>query len=201
MLKRNKSKEIFNQGNYDESIKLLKELYYNSSTDVERELYSKEIRNMQIVHINNITKKIIILLHSNNNDDIIKESQKIFCIFNEDINLSKTLHEMKIVYCKALQNIILTKKKNGENFDEEYYKYEAIIETEKFAHEFRDFINTIKSDNKINKAINEDSKSNDSKYVKESKIISEDIIKKYLAILKQLNNYNIKKELEEDIFT
>ena len=74
MLKRNKSKEIFNQGNYDESIKFLKELYYNSSTDVERELYSKEIRNMQIVHINNITKKIIILLHSNNNDDIIKES-------------------------------------------------------------------------------------------------------------------------------
>ena len=44
MLKRNKSKEIFNQDNYDESIKLIKELYYNSSTDVERELYSKEIK-------------------------------------------------------------------------------------------------------------------------------------------------------------
>ena len=67
-----KSKEILNQGKYDESIKLLNELYLNSTTDMERELYSKNIRNMKIEYINNITKKNINLLHSNNNYDIIK---------------------------------------------------------------------------------------------------------------------------------
>ena len=197
ILKRNKSKEIFNQQNYDQSIKLLKELYYNSTSDMERELYTKEIRNMEIEYINNITNKNINLLLSNNNDDIIKESEKIFNKFNDDINLAKPLHELKIVYCKALQNIISEKKEKGENFDEEYYKYEAIVETEKFADEFKDFINKIKSNNKINGPI----KSKDSIYDKEPTIISKDIIKNYLGILKQLNNGKIEKELEEDLFT
>ena len=35
----------------------------------------------------------------------------IFNQYNYDLNLSKSLHEMKIVYCKALQNKILSKKK------------------------------------------------------------------------------------------
>ena len=196
MLKHNKSKEIFNLQNYDKSISLLKELYYKSTTDMERELYTKIIRNMKIEYINNIN-----LLFSNNNDDIIKESEKIFNKFNEDINLAKPLHEMKIVYCKALQNIISEKKKKGENFDEEYYKYEAIVETEKFSDEFKDFINKINLNNKINGANNEDNKQNDSIYDKEPKIISKDIIIKYLERLKQLNIGKIEKELKEDIFT
>jgi len=143
MLKCNKSKEIFNQGNYDESIKLLKELYLNSTTDMERELYSKNIRNMKIEYINNITKKNINLLHSNNNYDIIKESEKIFNKFDNGMDLlelSISLHELKVVYCKALQNIILEKKKIGQDFCEEYSKYNTIILTEKFPNEFKDFI-------------------------------------------------------------
>ena len=111
MLKYNKSKELFNQGNYNESFKLINELYLNSNTDTERELFSKDIINMKIEYINNITNKNIILLHSNRNEEIIKESEKIFNQYNYDLNLSKSLHEMKIVYCKALQNEILSKKK------------------------------------------------------------------------------------------
>ena len=199
MLKRNKSKELFNQQDFDKSIKLLKELYYNSATDMERELYTKEKRNMEIEYINNITNKNINLLFSNNNDDIINESEKIFNKFNYDINLSTPLHEMKIVYCKALQNIILEKKKKGENFDEEYYKYVAIVETEKFEDEFKDFINKLKSNNKINGSIDEKSKSNDSGYDNEPKIIHIEVIKEYLAILKELNREKSEKELENDI--
>ena len=201
MIKCNNSKELFNQGNYNELIKLINELYLNSNTDMERELFSKDIINMKIEHINNITNKNINLLHSNRNDEIIKESEKIFTQYNDDINLTKPLHEMKIVYCKALQNIILSKKKNGENFEEEFYKYEAVVETGKFSNEFHDFINTIKSDNNINNSINEDTKINGIKNVKESKIISEGIIKEYLAKLKLINNSQIEKELELDILT
>ena len=116
MLKYNKSKELFNQGDYNESMRLLNELYLNSNTDTERELFSKEIVNMKIEHINNITKKHIKLLHSNKNEEIIKETKKILNQYNDDINLSKPLHEMKIVYCKALKNIILSKKKIWRKF-------------------------------------------------------------------------------------
>ena len=111
MLKCNKSKDLFNKGNYNESFRLINELYLNSNTDTERELFSKNIINMKIEHINNITNKNIKLLNSNNNNEIIKESEKIFKQYNDDISLSKPLHEMKIVYCKALQNVILSKKK------------------------------------------------------------------------------------------
>ena len=199
MLKCNKSKELCNQGNYIKSIKLMNEIYLNSNTDMERELFSKDIINMKIEHINNITNKNIILLHSNENDEIIEESEKIFNQYNDDINLSKPLHEMKIVYCKALQNIILSKKEKGDDFEEEFLKYEAIVETEKFSKEFQDFINEIKSDN--NNSNNEDTEKNDTKNLKESKIISEGIIKEYLAKLKLMNNNQIERELELDILT
>ena len=199
MLKCNKSKELCNQGNYIKSIKLMNEIYLNSNTDMERELFSKDIINMKIEHINNITNKNIILLHSNENDEIIEESEKIFNQYNDDINLSKPLHEMKIVYCKALQNIILSKKEKGDDFEEEFLKYEAIVETEKFSKEFQDFINEIKSDN--NNSNNEDKEKSDTKNLKESKIISEGIIKEYLAKLKLMNNNQIERELELDILT
>ena len=199
MLKCNKSKELCNQGNYIKSIKLMNEIYLNSNTDIERELFSKDIINMKIEHINNITNKNIILLHSNENDEIIEESEKIFNQYNDDINLSKPLHEMKIVYCKALQNIILSKKEKGDDFEEEFLKYEAIVETEKFSKEFQDFINEIKSDN--NNSNNEDKEKSDTKNLKESKIISEGIIKEYLAKLKLMNNNQIERELELDILT
>ena len=204
MLKSNESKELFKRGNFDESIKYLNEIYLNSTTDTERELFSKEILNMKIENINNITNKNIILLHSNRNEDIIKESERILNKFNDDIDLLKPLHEMEVVYCKALQNIILSKKKNGENFDKEFYKYEAIVETERFSKEYKDFINKIKSDNKLNNELNEETNSNDSKYVKESKPISEGIIKKYLSDLKKKNKIKNQKEFEElelDILT
>ena len=201
MLKCNKSKDLFNKGNYNESFRLINELYLNSNTDTERELFSKNIINMKIEHINNITNKNIKLLNSNNNNEIIKESEKIFKQYNDDISLSKPLHEMKIVYCKALQNVILSKKKNGENFEDEFYKYEAVVETEKFSNEFHDFINTIKSDNNINNSINEDNKLKDTNNINISKIISKGIIKEYLAKLKLINNGEIDNKLEEDILT
>ena len=61
MLKSNESKELFKRGNFDESIKYLNEIYLNSTTDTERELFSKEIINMKIENINNITNNNIIL--------------------------------------------------------------------------------------------------------------------------------------------
>jgi hypothetical protein len=106
---------------------------------------------------------------------------------------------MKIVYCKALQNIIISKKEKGDDFEEEFLKYEAIVETEKFSKEFQDFINEIKSDN--NNSNNEDKEKSDTKNLKESKIISEGIIKEYLAKLKLMNNNQIERELELDILT
>ena len=42
MLKYNKSKDLFNKGNYNESFRFINELYLNSNTDMERELFSKD---------------------------------------------------------------------------------------------------------------------------------------------------------------
>ena len=142
---------------------------------------------MQINYINNTTRKNIELLKSNNNDDIIKGSEKAFNKFNDDINLLKPLHELKIVYCKALQKIMLEKKGRGENFEEEYKKYETIIEVEKFNIEYKDFMNTIKQNSNSNNKINEERKSSNLKYDSEPKKISLEVIEKYLGILKQLN--------------
>ena len=132
MLKYNKSKDLFNKGKYNESFRFINELYLNSNTDMERELFSKDIINMKIEHINNITNKNINLLNSNRNNEIIEESEKIFKQYNDDISLSKPLHEMKIVYCKALQNLILSKKKNGENFKDEIINLKLSLRMKNF---------------------------------------------------------------------
>ena len=134
-------------------------------------------------------------MKSNNNDDIIKGSEKAFNKFNDDINLLKPLHELKIVYCKALQKIMLEKKGRGENFEEEYKKYETIIEVEKFNNEYKDFIDTIKQNSNSNNKINEERKSSNLKYDSEPKKISLEVIKKYLRILKQLNKKMYKSDI------
>ena len=126
MVKHNEALKIFNEENCDEknfqkSIKLLQDLLYESKNDSQKEYFNKEIRNIKIKYLMSITKKNMQLYYSKNYDEIIEESEKIFSKFN-DINLSATLHEMKVVYSMALKEKILIKIKKGENYEEEYSK-------------------------------------------------------------------------------
>ena len=90
---------------------------------------------------------------------------------------------------------MLEKKGRGENFEEEYKKYETIIEVEKFNNEYKDFIDTIKQNSNSNNKINEERKSSNLKYDSEPKKISLEVIKKYLRILKQLNKKMYKSDI------
>ena len=197
MIKHREAIEIFNEQNCDEesyqkSIKLLKDLYYDSKNETQKELFSREIRNIKIKYLNSITKKNIKLYYSNNYDEIIEESEKIFNKFN-DINLSAPLHEMKVVYSMALKKKILIKSNNGENYDEEYRKYKIITVLENLDNELNDLINNKKNSNKnINNKISS---------CCDSEIISIDKIKEYLEKIKQLNNWKLDEKLERDIIS
>ena len=144
MVKHNEALKIFNQENCDEknfqkSIKLLQDLLYESKNDSQKEYFNKEIRNIKIKYLMSITKKNMQLYYSKNYDEIIEESEKIFSKFN-DINLSATLHEMKVVYSMALKEKILIKIKKGENYEEEYSKYDTVTDLEKLDNELKNLI-------------------------------------------------------------
>ena len=144
MVKHNEALKIFNEENCDEknfqkSIKLLQDLLYESKNDSQKEYFNKEIRNIKIKYLMSITKKNMQLYYSKNYDEIIEESEKIFSKFN-DINLSATLHEMKVVYSMALKEKILIKIKNGENYEEEYSKYDTVTDLEKLDNELKNLI-------------------------------------------------------------
>ena len=144
MVKHNEALKIFNQENCDEknfqkSIKLLQDLLYESKNDSQKEYFNKEIRNIKIKYLISITKKNMQLYYSKNYDEIIEESEKIFSKFN-DINLSATLHEMKVVYSMALKEKILIKIKKGENYEEEYSKYDTVTDLEKLDNELKNLI-------------------------------------------------------------
>ena len=144
MVKHNEALKIFNQENCDEknfqkSIKLLQDLLYESKNDSQKEYFNKEIRNIKIKYLMSITKKNMQLYYSKNYDEIIEESEKIFSKFN-DINLSSPLHEMKVVYSMALKEKILIKIKKGENYEEEYSKYDTVTDLEKLDNELKNLI-------------------------------------------------------------
>ena len=144
MVKHNEALKIFNEENCDEknfqkSIKLLQDLLYESKNDSQKEYFNKEIRNIKIKYLMSITKKNMQLYYSKNYDEIIEESEKIFSKFN-DINLSATLHEMKVVYSMALKEKILIKIKKGENYEEEYSKYDTVIDLENLDNELKNLI-------------------------------------------------------------
>jgi len=144
MVKHNEALKIFNEENCDEknfqkSIKLLQDLLYESKNDSQKEYLNKEIRNIKIKYLMSITKKNMQLYYSKNYDEIIEESEKIFSKFN-DINLSATLHEMKVVYSMALKEKILIKIKKGENYEEEYSKYDTVIDLENLDNELKNLI-------------------------------------------------------------
>ena len=144
MVKHNEALKIFNQENCDEknfqkSIKLLQDLLYESKNDSQKEYFNKEIRNIKIKYLMSITKKNMQLYYSKNYDEIIEESEKIFSKFN-DINLSATLHKMKVVYSMALKEKILIKIKKGENYEEEYSKYDTVTDLEKLDNELKNLI-------------------------------------------------------------
>ena len=144
MVKHNEALKIFNEENCDEknfqkSIKLLQDLLYESKNDSQKEYFNKEIRNIKIKYLISITKKNMQLYYSKNYDEIIEESEKIFSKFN-DINLSATLHEMKVVYSMALKEKILIKIKKGENYEEEYSKYDTVTDLEKLDNELKNLI-------------------------------------------------------------
>ena len=144
MVKHNEALKIFNEENCDEknfqkSIKLLQDLLYESKNDSQKEYFDKEIRNIKIKYLMSITKKNMQLYYSKNYDEIIEESEKIFSKFN-DINLSSTLHEMKVVYSMALKEKILIKIKKGENYEEEYSKYDTVTDLEKLDNELKNLI-------------------------------------------------------------
>ena len=144
MVKHNEALKIFNQENCDEknfqkSIKLLQDLLYESKNDSQKEYFNKEIRNIKIKYLMSITKKNMQLYYSKNYNVIIEESEKIFSKFN-DINLSATLHEMKVVYSMALKEKILIKIKKGENYEEEYSKYDTVTDLEKLDNELKNLI-------------------------------------------------------------
>ena len=144
MVKHNEALKIFNEENCDEknfqkSIKLLQDLLYESKNDSQKEYFNKEIRNIKIKYLMSITKKNMQLYYSKNYDEIIEESEKIFSKFN-DINLSATLHEMKVVYSMALKEKILIKIKKGENYEEEYSKYDTVTDLEKLDNELKNLI-------------------------------------------------------------
>ena len=147
MVKHNEALKIFNEENCDEknfqkSIKLLQDLLYESKNDSQKEYFDKEIRNIKIKYLMSITKKNMQLYYSKNYDEIIEESEKIFSKFN-DINLSATLHEMKVVYSMALKEKILIKIKKGENYEEEYSKYGTVTDLEKLDNELKNLIHKI----------------------------------------------------------
>ena len=147
MVKHNEALKIFNEENCDEknfqkSIKLLQDLLYESKNDSQKEYFNKEIRNIKIKYLMSITKKNMQLYYSKNYDEIIEESEKIFSKFN-DINLSATLHEMKVVYSMALKEKILIKIKKGENYEEEYIKYDTVTDLEKLDNELKNLIHKI----------------------------------------------------------
>ena len=147
MVKHNEALKIFNEENCDEknfqkSIKLLQDLLYESKNDSQKEYFNKEIRNIKIKYLMSITKKNMQLYYSKNYDEIIEESEKIFSKFN-DINLSATLHEMKVVYSMALKEKILIKIKKGENYEEEYSKYDTVTDLEKLDNELKNLIHKI----------------------------------------------------------
>ena len=147
MVKHNEALKIFNEENCDEknfqkSIKLLQDLLYESKNDSQKEYFDKEIRNIKIKYLMSITKKNMQLYYSKNYDEIIEESEKIFSKFN-DINLSSTLHEMKVVYSMALKEKILIKIKKGENYEEEYSKYDTVTDLEKLDNELKNLIHKI----------------------------------------------------------
>ena len=144
MVKHNEALKIFNEENCDEknfqkSIKLLQDLLYESKNDSQKEYFNKEIRNIKVKYLMSITKKNMQLYYSKNYDEIIEESEKIFSKFN-DINLSATLHEMKVVYSMALKEKILIKIKKGENYEEEYSKYDTVTDLEKLDNELKNLI-------------------------------------------------------------
>ena len=144
MVKHNEALKIFNEENCDEknfqkSIKLLQDLLYESKNDSQKEYFNKEIRNIKIKYLMSITKKNMQLYYSKNYDEIIEESEKIFSKFN-DIDLSATLHEMKVVYSMALKEKILIKIKKGENYEEEYSKYDTVTDLEKLDNELKNLI-------------------------------------------------------------
>ena len=147
MVKHNEALKIFNEENCDEknfqkSIKLLQDLLYESKNDSQKEYFNKEIRNIKIKYLMSITKKNMQLYYSKNYDEIIEESEKIFSKFN-DINLSATLHEMKVVYSMALKERILIKINKGENYEEEYSKYDTVTDLEKLDNELKNLIHKI----------------------------------------------------------
>ena len=132
------------------------------------------------------------LYYSKNYDEIIEESEKIFSRFN-DINLSSPLHEMKVVYCMALKEIILIKNNNGENYEEEYRKYVTVTNLQNLDNELIDLINYKKNSNKsIFDKIN---------FQSDSEAISLDKIKEYLEKIKQLNNWKLDEKLKKDIIS
>ena len=144
MVKHNEALKIFNEENCDEknfqkSIKFLQDLLYEIKNDSQKEYFNKEIRNIKIKYLMSITKKNMQLYYSKNYDEIIEESEKIFSKFN-DINLSATLHEMKVVYSMALKEKILIKIKKGENYEEEYSKYDTVTDLEKLDNELKNLI-------------------------------------------------------------
>ena len=144
MVKHNEALKIFNEENCDEknfqkSIKFLQDLLYEIKNDSQKEYFNKEIRNIKIKYLMSITKKNMQLYYSKNYDEIIEESEKIFSKFN-DINLSATLHEMKVVYSMALKEKILIKIKKGENYEVEYSKYDTVTDLEKLDNELKNLI-------------------------------------------------------------
>ena len=48
---------MVNEQNYEKSIKLLQELFYNMIIDKQKEFFTKEIRNIKIKYLNDIKKK------------------------------------------------------------------------------------------------------------------------------------------------
>lgn len=171
-----------NTEDYKNEISHYQNLVYISNNKMEQKIYSLKLLNAQAEYIKHIAIQYSKMLKTNDKT-IVCKCEKTIEEYKNNSRLKDLLHEVKIVYGMALENIIEEKINKKEICDEELNKYKYLTDTENIQNKLYNF-NKQNEINKKNVKINK----KDSKPNLEPKFESKEILIKTNFIWKKLNH-------------
>ena len=191
----NKIDHLLAKKDYKQAITLYQNLLYKSDNENEYKICSKKLLNAKIEYLKDLTINNSKLLQLNDKK-IILDCEDAITRYKNDLALKNSLHEVRVLYGMALENVIKEKISNKENCDEELNKYKSLTDIENVQNKLKQFNNQNEINKMIGKSSGQDPKEKEKFVYKE---ISIDTIKEYLQKIQSLNEEGISEELKEDI--
>ena len=188
---------------FEKAIKYFKNLIISSKNAKENEIYKNALTNAKNEFIKSILIENINLLKLKKYDEIFIKCEEILKEFQYESKLKNIISETKKFYKNSLENKIEENLIKNKICFNELEKYKTLIEMENTnENKIKDF------EEKIKLILQSEKKENQIKIFSKKKItennfelnsISLDTIKKYLELIKYLNEGILSENLENDI--